>query len=107
MAKEVITKITCDICGRSDAISHSFLYDRRMDAAGSMENVSYDVDLCTIHFDALVGLFGHPSGYRSRYQGREKAREYGRKVMTWIDAEIGVWRRMTPDERKLAISIEG
>ena len=106
MAKETITTITCDICGRAGAKSHSFVYDRRCDAAGSMENVWHDVDLCAIHFGALVLKFGHPREHSSRYQGREKARAYGVKVKAWTEAEAMVWEHMTPDERYLAISIE-
>jgi hypothetical protein len=40
-------KVThCDVCDCSIAKSISFVYDRTMDAAGSMSDDSYDVDLC-------------------------------------------------------------
>lgn len=104
MAKETITR--CDICGREGAKSHSFLYDRRCDAASSMENVYHDVDLCSIHFDELVRKFGHPRKHRSRYQGRAEARAYGTKVKEWTEAEAGVWERMTADDRDVALDIE-
>lgn len=103
MVKEVITK--CDVCGREGAKRHSFVYDRRMDAAGSMENIYHDVDLCVIHFDELVLKFGHPREHRSRYQDRAAARAYGRRVKQWAEVKA-VWKRMTPEERQLAISIE-
>ena len=106
MTKTTITTIRCDICGREDAKSHSFVYDRLPAGAGSSENFYHEVDLCLIHFDELVHKFGHPNEHRSRYQDRAEARAYGVKVKAWTEAEAMVWGRMTPDERHLAFSIE-
>jgi len=106
MVKEVTEKISCDICGREGAEGHSFFYDRRMDAAGDMDDEFYDVDLCASHMRAVVVKFGHPWEHYSRSVGRSGARAYGRRVKDWIEAEMGVWKRMSVDERWLAVSIE-
>ncbi len=106
MAKEIITTISCDICGGTDAGSHSFLYDRIADAAGSMEDVYYDVDLCTMHFGELVRVHEHPRGYRQRLVNRSRAIAYGSRVKDWIELQKGIWKKKTPEERKLALDIE-
>lgn len=49
MVKEVTEVVKCDVCGTSPGTHLSFPYDRRCDAAGSMENIYYDIDLCTMH----------------------------------------------------------
>ena len=36
----------CDICGERTDNTVSYVYDRRMDAAGSMEDVCFTRDLC-------------------------------------------------------------
>ena len=41
------TILVCDVCDtRKDVKRHSWSIDRKMDAAGSMENISVAVDLC-------------------------------------------------------------
>jgi len=41
------TILVCDVCDtRKDVVRHSWPIDRKMDAAGSMENISVAVDLC-------------------------------------------------------------
>jgi hypothetical protein len=47
--------ISCDCCGAAYAKSVSFYIDRRMDAAGSMEDLYESVDLC---HDCTVKLIG-------------------------------------------------
>ena len=106
LAKEIVTTIRCDICGNIDAESHSFLCDRMMDAAGSMENVYYDVDLCSIHFCEFVRQHGHPSDYSQRLVNRSLAIAYGSRVKDWIESYIKIWKKMTSDERELSLAIE-
>jgi hypothetical protein len=48
------TIIVCDMCGSKDNVKRrSYYYDRKMDAAGSMENVCETYDLCE-HCELLV-----------------------------------------------------
>ncbi len=106
MVKEIRTSIRCDICGGGDAESHCFRCGRRTDAAGSMENVYYDVDLCTLHFGELVRKHGDPADYRQRLVGRSREIAYGSGVKDWIELQKVIWKKMTPDERNLALAIE-
>lgn len=36
----------CDVCGHDEADPLSIVYDREVDAAGSMDDVSLDLDVC-------------------------------------------------------------
>ena len=39
--------IICDICGSKERVKvHCYVYDRATDAAGAMEDIYYQVDLC-------------------------------------------------------------
>jgi hypothetical protein len=51
-------KITvCDICQKQPALYCSFVVDREMDAAGSMDDVAESMDLCLEHMrDFLYNL---------------------------------------------------
>ena len=42
-----VTDTLCDRCGRGNASDSGMIVGRRCDAAGSMENVTLDADLCT------------------------------------------------------------
>ena len=52
--------IKCDVCGATPALTHWFTMDRRLDGAGSMEDVQEPRDLCPKclwrHFKALEKL---------------------------------------------------
>lgn len=50
-----VTTVMCDTCGNADARAVSYFVDRRMDAAGSMENEYETVDLCADHMASLLG----------------------------------------------------
>ena len=104
MAKETTTTISCDICGRG-AESHGFYYDRRCDAAGSMDDKFYDVDLCQAHFDELVRKHGHPFQHSFRIVGRSDAIKYGSQVKEWCEMQQTIWRKMSSDEKALALEI--
>lgn len=104
MAKETVTTISCDVCGET-AASNSFIYDRITDAAGSMENVYYDVDLCQAHFDELVRKHGHPKEHRLRLVNRSDAIAYGSKVKSWAEMQCTIWRKMSNEEKLLALAI--
>ena len=106
MVKRIVTDYICDICDKENSESHSFLYDRRMDAAGSMENEYYDVDLCPMHFSELVRKNGKPKDYRQSQVGRKRAMQYGYRVKTWIEMQKTIWNKMSRDERVLATKIE-
>lgn len=47
MAREHI--IYCDICGKKESVECSFYVDRRLDAAGSMDDEFEHMDLCRDH----------------------------------------------------------
>ena len=107
MAKTTVTTYSCDICNREGAKRHSFFFDRGMDAAGSMENEYYDVDLCPMHFRELARKHGTPKEYSQSRVGRKQAMKYGYGVKAWIEMQKVVWRKMSNEERRLALQIEG
>ena len=104
MAKEVIEKIYCDICGETAEVSKSYLYDRRMDAAGSMENCWYDVDLCAMHYDELTRMAGPDTVSIRRQRGLAMA--YGSRVKQWVEQQASIWKQMLEDEKRLWMDIE-
>ena len=106
MAKTIITTCTCDICDREKAESHSFFYDRRMDAAGDMDDLYYEADLCPMHFRELVRKHGEPGNYTSYKAGRGEAMSYGSRVKSWIEMQQTIWAKMSGEERALATKIE-
>lgn len=52
--------VICDKCGKNNAKPVQVFIDRRMDAAGSMENLYDDVDLC--HECAIKALHSFLNG---------------------------------------------
>jgi len=61
-------KIVCDICECAPARSYHMVIDRRMDSAGSMEDIQVHHELC---FDHFVDFF-----YACvRTMGRDQRRE--------------------------------
>lgn len=96
----------CDICGSENAESYSFIYDRRLDAAGSLENWYHDVDLCGGHSAELVRKYGHPKDYGLRVVNRADAIAYGKAVKEWAEMKESIWRKMSSEERQLALAIE-
>lgn len=56
----------CDRCGSKDALTVSVFIDRTMDAAGSMDNIYEDIDLC--HVCSVIALKGQLNG-RANVQG--------------------------------------
>lgn len=103
MVKKIVTTCYCDMCKR-EAKSYSFVYDRVADAAGGMENLYYDVDLCSSHFAELVRKHGRPDDHRLRL-GRSSAIAYGSKVKIWAEMQIKIWAKMSNEERGLALAI--
>ena len=107
MSKITTVTTCCDICKREGAESHSFFFDRRMDAAGSMDNEYYNVDLCSIHFREIVRKCGDPKKYSWSVVGRPRAIRYGSDVKEWIEMQKIIWSRMSSSEWSLALQIEG
>jgi len=105
MVKKITEELLCDICG-AEAEGHSFFYDRRMDAAGSMENEWFDTDLCAIHYRELERVCGKRSEHRERGIGRRGAIQYGRKVKAWIEMQESIWSKMSSEDHILAMEIE-
>ncbi len=54
-----IRTIICDACKAEGAREISYFVDRRMDAAGSMENEYETIDLCHAHMAALLNELLH------------------------------------------------
>jgi hypothetical protein len=52
MSKEVIVR--CDVCGQSEALFLSLVTGREVDAAGSVETTTEEMDLCAVHL--MAGL---------------------------------------------------
>ena len=99
------TESYCDICASEGAESHSFFYDRRCDAAGSMDDEYYGIDLCSPHFDELVRKHGHPKDHRQRLVGRSVARAYGSGVKSWAEMQVSIWHKMSSEDKELALAI--
>ena len=106
MVKAVTEIVYCDICVEAGAKEYSFVYDRRCDAAGSMENWWHDADLCAVHFNELVRVNSHPDQHRIRVVGRSGAIAYGAKVKEWIESYRDIWGKMSPAEKRLSVQIE-
>ncbi len=97
--------VSCDICGAENAVSHSFVYDRVADAAGGMENLYYDIDLCSAHFAELVSKHGHPRDNRWRRVGKRATIAYGSGVKEWAEMQADIWPTMSKDDQRLALAI--
>lgn len=55
----------CDICGAKTTTSPIFACtDRRMDAAGSNEDVGETFDLCPVHMNGALAIFLMDDGFR-------------------------------------------
>jgi hypothetical protein len=55
--------ITCTVCGKDGATVFRVKVDRRMDAAGSMEDVWERIDLCPDHTSSALRILLHGFGY--------------------------------------------
>jgi len=109
----MVTKVTetkyCDICGEVAVICLDFIIDRRCDAAGSMEDVWYAVDLCALHRHEVSvrarQFVDPPSAWvsishfcRSRHSDRHDRRQ----LSDHIKMLKSIWKTMDMEDRKLA-----
>ncbi len=101
MVKEVTETIRCDICGVDPAERLCFAYEREMDAAGSMEDIFYDIDLCDLHWYEvhllLVNYEQQPTRVSSRTMTRSSRWDLKQKIVGIRRA----WRKMSADEQGL------
>ena len=100
MVKEVTEVVRCDICGDSPAKRLGFAYERRMDAAGSMENVYYDIDLCVLHkyeVHRIIGTCDQSMKQKLRFMSRSERWDLRLK----IEGIRRAWRKMPAKEQEL------
>ena len=57
----------CDVCGSRECKSYSFAVDRKLDAAGSSDDVCHTFELCDKHYadvlkEAIYQVYPDPDG---------------------------------------------
>lgn len=66
------TITVCDVCGEKNGVERvSFVVDRRMDPAGSMDDVCKTIDICQKHFllATKIVLKQFSNEFGNRYYG--------------------------------------
>ena len=74
----------CDLCGArvEEKLRIYVATDRRMDAAGSMDDVGEQLDLCPRHLWEAVGFF--LADYVPGGQTTRPHYEHGRELVAWV-----------------------
>ena len=110
MVTKTTKTILCDVCGKEAKESLEFVIDRQMNAAGSIESVWYDVDLCSMHLREMTQkcctVLGISFSDDLRTIFRKMERYEKMELSQHIDTMIEIWSKMSAEDRMLAMEIE-
>ena len=76
--------IRCDVCKESGALTCYFYLDRKMDGAGSMDDIEEPVDLCAKHQWAAYKLAEQLLTFEQRQTVLENLKAKRTRIMTGV-----------------------